>query len=100
MSQPSTVIDNIGRLITNDSRFEVVAGVLRLTSTSSVALGTTVTVVVTATDVRSAESRLQLLYELGTPAYANPDVTTRMDSIVLADAGSDRVSLSGVRGAA
>ena len=23
MSQPSTVIDNIGRLITNDSRFEV-----------------------------------------------------------------------------
>jgi Acyclic terpene utilisation family protein AtuA len=41
----------------------------------------------------------QLLYELGGPAYANPDVTARFDTIELSDAGPDRVRISGVRGA-
>ena len=40
----------------------------------------------------------QLLYEIGAPAYANPDVTARFDTIELADAGADRVRISGVRG--
>ncbi|MFD0905440.1 acyclic terpene utilization AtuA family protein [Actinomadura sediminis] len=41
----------------------------------------------------------QLLYEIGGPAYAGPDVTTRFDTIELRDDGADRVSISGVRGA-
>ena len=41
----------------------------------------------------------QLLYEIGDPAYANPDVVARFDSITLRDDGSDRVEISGVRGA-
>jgi hypothetical protein len=40
----------------------------------------------------------QLLYELGEPAYLNPDVVARFDSIALADEGRDRVRISGVRG--
>ena len=40
----------------------------------------------------------QLLYEIGAPAYANPDVTARFDSIALAQQGPDRVTISGVRG--
>ena len=40
----------------------------------------------------------QLLYEIGSPAYANPDVTARFDSIVLAQQGPDRVAISCVRG--
>ncbi len=40
----------------------------------------------------------QLLYEIGGPRYANPDVTTRFDTIALADDGPDRVRISGVRG--
>ena len=40
----------------------------------------------------------QLLYEIGGPAYANPDVTARFDSIRLDQEGPDRVRISGVRG--
>ena len=40
----------------------------------------------------------QLLYEIGSPRYLNPDATARFDTIRLAQAGPDRVSLAGVRG--
>ncbi|HEY7051814.1 MAG TPA: acyclic terpene utilization AtuA family protein [Mycobacterium sp.] len=40
----------------------------------------------------------QLLYEVGSARYANPDVTLRVDTIELADDGADRVLVSGVRG--
>ena len=40
----------------------------------------------------------QLLYEIGAPAYANPDVVTRFDTIELSQVGPDRVLVSGVRG--
>lgn len=40
----------------------------------------------------------QLLYEIGPPAYANPDVVARFDTIELSEAGPDRVRISGVRG--
>ena len=42
----------------------------------------------------------QLLYEVGDGRYAGPDVTTRLDSVRLTDAGPDRVLISGVRGEA
>ncbi|MDN5743511.1 MAG: DUF1446 domain-containing protein [Nocardioidaceae bacterium] len=41
----------------------------------------------------------QLLYEIQTTRYLNPDVTTRLDSIRLAPQGPDRVEISGVSGA-
>ena len=40
----------------------------------------------------------QLLYEVGGPRYHNPDVTARLDSIRLSQAGPDRVAVTGVRG--
>ncbi|GAA3979531.1 DUF1446 domain-containing protein [Actinomadura viridis] len=40
----------------------------------------------------------QLLYEIGGPAYAGPDVTTRFDTIRLRAEGPDRVGVSGTRG--
>ncbi|MCU4182844.1 DUF1446 domain-containing protein [Acidiferrimicrobium sp. IK] len=40
----------------------------------------------------------QLLYEIGGPAYANPDVTARFDSITLTQLERDRVAITGVRG--
>ena len=40
----------------------------------------------------------QLLYELGEPAYANPDVVAHFDTIELAPDGPDRVRVSGTVG--
>ncbi len=40
----------------------------------------------------------QLLYEIGGPRYAGPDVTSRFDTIELTPDGEDRVRISGVRG--
>jgi hypothetical protein len=40
----------------------------------------------------------QLLYEIDKPAYINPDVVARFDTIRLEQQGPDRVRLSGVRG--
>lgn len=40
----------------------------------------------------------QLLYEIGAPAYLNPDVVTHFDSLHLTQLGRDRVALSGVHG--
>ena len=40
----------------------------------------------------------QLLYEIGGPRYANPDVIARFDTIRLAPDGPDRVRVSGCRG--
>ena len=42
----------------------------------------------------------QLLYEIGGPEYANPDVTARFESIRLAQDGRDRVRISGTVGMA
>jgi hypothetical protein len=42
----------------------------------------------------------QLLYEIGQPAYLNPDVTTHLDTATLIDLGDDRVKIFGVRGSA
>ena len=40
----------------------------------------------------------QLLYEITGARYANPDATTRFDTVALSDDGPDRVRISGVRG--
>jgi hypothetical protein len=40
----------------------------------------------------------QLLYEIGSPEYANPDVTARFETIRLEQQGRDRVRISGTVG--
>ncbi len=40
----------------------------------------------------------QLLYEIGSPHYLGPDVTSRFDTIDLAEIGPNRVQISGTRG--
>jgi acyclic terpene utilization AtuA family protein len=40
----------------------------------------------------------QLLYEIGEPAYANPDVTAHFDTVRLTQQAPDRVALSGTKG--
>ncbi len=40
----------------------------------------------------------QLLYEIASPQYLNPDVTSHFDTIRLAQQGHDRVRISGTRG--
>ncbi|MET0457670.1 MAG: acyclic terpene utilization AtuA family protein [Ilumatobacteraceae bacterium] len=40
----------------------------------------------------------QLLYEIQTPSYANPDVVTRFDTVQVTEVGPDRVRISDVRG--
>ncbi len=40
----------------------------------------------------------QLLYEIDNPAYINPDVVARFDTIQLEQQGANRVRMSGVRG--
>jgi hypothetical protein len=40
----------------------------------------------------------QLLYEIDSPRYLNPDATARFDTIRLEQVGADRVSVHGVRG--
>jgi Acyclic terpene utilisation family protein AtuA len=42
----------------------------------------------------------QLVYEIGAPAYLNPDVVAHLDTAELTDLGGDRVALRGVRGSA
>jgi hypothetical protein len=40
----------------------------------------------------------QLLYEISSPAYLNPDVIAHFDSLQLEQTGEDRVRVSGIRG--
>jgi hypothetical protein len=40
----------------------------------------------------------QLLYEIESPRYFNPDVTARFDTLTLTDLGNDRVRVEGARG--
>jgi hypothetical protein len=40
----------------------------------------------------------QLLYEIASPTYLGPDVSARFDTIELAQAGVDRVAVTGTRG--
>ncbi|MEV6350935.1 acyclic terpene utilization AtuA family protein, partial [Actinoplanes sp. NPDC051851] len=42
----------------------------------------------------------QLVYEIGAPAYLNPDVTARLDSLSLAEIGHSQIKISHVRGVA
>ena len=40
----------------------------------------------------------QLLYEIGSPAYLGPDVTSRFDTMKVEEVGRDRVRISGTKG--
>ncbi len=44
--------------------------------------------------------KAQLLYEIGEPAYLNPDVVAHLDTAEVTDIGDDRVEIRGVRGSA
>jgi hypothetical protein len=44
--------------------------------------------------------KAQLLYEIGEPAYLNPDVVAHLDTAAVTDLGDDRVEIRGVRGSA
>jgi catechol 2,3-dioxygenase-like lactoylglutathione lyase family enzyme len=44
--------------------------------------------------------KAQLLYEIGAPRYLGPDVTSRFDTITLAQQDKDRVAITGVKGEA
>jgi len=44
--------------------------------------------------------KAQLLYEIASPRYLGPDVTSRFDTIALTQDGPDRVAVGGVRGEA
>jgi hypothetical protein len=52
----------------------------------------------TAGAVTVATVTAQLLYEIGSPAYLNPDVVAELSTVFLAQEGEDRVSLRGTRG--
>jgi hypothetical protein len=54
----------------------------------------------TAGAVRVDTVTAQLLYEIGTPRYANPDVVAHLDTVRLESVGEDRVAVTGVRGTA
>ena len=40
----------------------------------------------------------QLVYEIGSPRYLGPDVSTRLDTVILRQDGPDRVAITGVVG--
>jgi hypothetical protein len=42
----------------------------------------------------------QLLYEVGSPYYANPDVVAHFDTLTIASEGPDRVRVAGTKGSA
>jgi hypothetical protein len=44
--------------------------------------------------------KAQLLYEIGEPAYLNPDVVAHLDTADVTDLGDDRVEIRGVHGSA
>jgi Acyclic terpene utilisation family protein AtuA len=44
--------------------------------------------------------KAQLLYEIGEPAYLNPDVITHLDTAQLTDLGDNRIEIRGVCGSA
>lgn len=50
--------------------------------------------------VTSETVTAQLLYEIAEPAYRNPDVTARFDTLRLREPDTDRVEISGARGIA
>lgn len=54
----------------------------------------------TAGQVTPGTVTAQLLYEIQTPAYANPDVIAHFDSLSLEQQGPDRVLLTGAEGTA
>ena len=52
----------------------------------------------TGGEVSTGTVTAQLLYEITGARYANPDVTARIDTVLLSEHGPDRVRISGVSG--